>query len=148
MKPFVVLLCALFAANLMLAQTPPAPAQKKGAAKEAAKKEDEIGKIEGTELARPNGKFLGLTLQEGKYKVTFYNEKKKPMKVDVLRATARWPNMHGPGNNRTVLNVAGDGTFLLGQQFVRGPYAFKLILSLIKSEDGTEAETYSVDFRG
>jgi hypothetical protein len=148
MKPVLVLLCALFAANFLLAQNPPRPAQQKGAAKKAEKAEEEVPKIEGTQLARPNGKFLGLTLQEGKYKVAFYDEKKKPAKVDVLRATARWPNLHGPGNNRTVLNVAGDGTYLLGQQFVRGPYTFKLILSLIKSEDGTEAETYTVDFRG
>jgi hypothetical protein len=147
MKPLLVLLCAVFAGVSLFAQPAP-PAKKAGPAKAVEKAEDEIGKIEGMEIARPNGTFLGLTLAEGKYKVTFYNAKKKPMKVDVLRATARWPNMHGPGNNRTVLNVAGDGTFLLGAQFVRGPYAFKLIISLIKSEDGTEAETHTVDFRG
>ncbi len=46
------------------------------------------------------------------------------------------------------MNPAGDGTYLLGAQFVRGPYSFKLFVTLILSEDGARTETYSVDFRG
>lgn len=148
MKTAVVLLAAVIAVGALQAQTRPAP--KPGAPKQDTKKEEEIGVIEGMTLARPNGHFLGLKLEGGKYKLTFYDKKKKPEKVDVTRATARWPNMHGPGDNRTVLNPAGDGTFLMGAQFVRGPYAFKLFITLLKGE-GNEAvgvETYTVDFRG
>ena len=148
MKTAVVLLAAVIAVGALQAQTRPAP--KPGAPKQDTKKEDEIGVIEGMTLARPNGHFLGLKLEGGKYKLTFYDKKKKPEKVDVTRATARWPNMHGPGDNRTVLNPAGDGTFLMGAQFVRGPYAFKLFITLLKGE-GNEAvgvESYTVDFRG
>ena len=148
MKTAVVLLAAVIAVGALQAQTRPAP--KPGAPKQDTKKEEEMGVIEGMTLARPNGHFLGLKLEGGKYKLTFYDKKKKPEKVDVTRATARWPNMHGPGDNRTVLNPAGDGTFLMGAQFVRGPYAFKLFITLLKGE-GNEAvgvETYTVDFRG
>lgn len=148
MKTAVVLLAAVIAVGALQAQTRPAP--KPGAPKQDTKKEDEIGVIEGMTLARPNGHFLGLTLEGGKYKLTFYDKKKKPEKVDVTRATARWPNMHGPGDNRTVMNPAGDGTYLMGAQFVRGPYAFKLFITLLRGE-GNEAvgvETYTVDFRG
>lgn len=109
-----------------------------------------MGVIEGTTLTRPNGHYLGLTLQDGKYKLTFYDKKKKPEKVDVTRATARWPNMHGPGDNRTILNPAGDGSYLMGAQFVRGPHSFKLFITLLRGE-GNEAvgvESYTVDFRG
>lgn len=109
-----------------------------------------MGVIEGMTLNRPNGHFLGLTLQDGKFKLTFYDKKKKPEKVDVTRATARWPNMHGPGDHRTILNPAGDGTYLMGTQFVRGPHAFKMFLTLLLGE-GDQAkgvETYTVDFRG
>lgn len=121
---------------------------KKTEAKKTA--EEEEGTIEGQVINRPNGKFLGLTLHEGKYKLTFYNEKKKPEPVDVTRASARWDNMHGPGFNRTVLNPAGDGTYLLGAQFVRGPHAFMLYLTLIKGEGETAdaSETYAIRFTG
>jgi hypothetical protein len=148
MKTAAVLLAAVIAVGALQAQTRPAP--KPGAPKQDTKKEDEIGVIEGMTLARPNGHFLGLKLEGGKYKLTFYDKKKKPEKVDVTRATARWPNMHGPGDHRTVMNPAGDGTYLMGAQFVRGPYAFKLFITLLRGE-GNEAvgvETYTVDFRG
>lgn len=95
------------------------------AAKPGAKKEEPMGKIEGTELARPNGLFLGLTLAEGKFKLTFYDKKKKPTTVDVTRGLARWANVHGPGDNRAVLNSDGANS-LVGAQFVRPPYVFKI----------------------
>ena len=152
MKPLRLLLSlslAVFAGSLLLAQT--APKGGKSAPKQQQKKaEEEMGTIEGLTLNRPNGKFLGLTLQDGKYKLTFYDEMKKPVKVDVTRATARWDNIHGPGFNRTVLNPAGDGTYLLGAQFVRGPHSFMLYLTLIRGEGETAdaSETYSFRFTG
>jgi hypothetical protein len=110
-------------------------------------KEEPMGVIEGITITRANGTFLGLTLADGKFKLSFYNKRKKPMPVDVTRAIARWPNVQGPGDNRTVLN--GSGTALVGTQFVRGPYVFIVFLTLLKGE-GDEAqavESYSVQFR-
>jgi hypothetical protein len=109
-------------------------------------KEEPMGTINGITIARPNGTFLGLTLVEGKFTLTFYNKKKKPMPVDVTRGIARWPNVHGPGDNRTVLNPSGNS--LVGAQFVRGPYVFILFITLLKGE-GDEAqavENYTVQF--
>lgn len=147
----MVILSAGLQAQTPAAPTPAAPA-KPGAAKSdpKAKPKEEMGKVEGIVLTRPNGLALGLTLVEGKFKLTFYDKMKKPAKVDVTRALARWPNVHGPGDNRTVLNPAGNGTFLMGAQFVRPPYSFKLYLTLMKGEgDSAEAvESYTVDFRG
>jgi hypothetical protein len=148
MKTLAAALALLIAVPIVQAQAtkPSLP----GKAAPAAKKDDEMGKIDGMTLNRANGTFLGLTLSEGKFKLTFYDKKKKPMKVDVTRATARWPNMHGPGDNRTIMNPAGDGTYLMGTQFVRGPHAFKLFITLLQGE-GSEAksvENYTVDFRG
>jgi hypothetical protein len=154
MKFPAVLLCAVIVVGVMQAQTSPAPKPPQkpvpGKAVPGTKEEETMGVIEGMTLNRPNGHFLGLTLQDGKYKLTFYDKKKKPEKVDVARATARWPNIHGPGDHRTVLNPAGDGTYLMGAQFVRGPHNFKLFLTLLR-EEGDQAkgvETYTVDFRG
>ncbi len=154
MKLAALLLSIVVTTGVMQAQTAPAPkppGSKPVPGKAApAAKEDEMGVIDGTTIARANGHFLGLKLEGGKYKLTFYDKKKKPEKVDVTRATARWPNMHGPGDNRTILNVAGDGTFLMGAQFVRGPHSFKLFITLLRGE-GNEAvavESYTIDFRG
>lgn len=137
------------------AQTPkpaePAKAEKPAApAKpDAKKKEEPMGKVEGIVLTRPNGLNLGLTMVDGKFKLTFYDKKKKPGQVDVTRALARWSNVHGPGDNRTVMNPDGVHA-LVGAQFVRPPYAFKLYLTLLKGEgDAAETvESYVVDFRG
>lgn len=125
--------------------TPAKPAKPDAKKKE---KEEPMGVIEGITITRPNGTFLGLSLADGKFKLTFYNKKKKPMAVDVTRALARWPNVHGPGDNRAILN--GGGTALVGSQFVRGPYVFNVFLTLLKGEgdDAEVVETYTVQFRG
>ncbi|MDP1578642.1 MAG: hypothetical protein Q8M02_00080 [Candidatus Didemnitutus sp.] len=123
-----------------------APAQpKRPADKNAAKA---APTIEGMEIKRGDGTYLGLTLLDGKFKLTFYDKEKEPMQANVIRVVARWPNVHGPGHNRTVLLPAGDGTFLHGAQFVRPPHAFKLYLILVAVEGSNETENINVDFRG
>lgn len=164
MKPIAVAVCLLFATSLMQAQTPPAtkPADPKAPAAKAApgkaapakpeakKKEEELPKIPGTEIVRPNGTKLGLQVVDGKFKLTFYDKKHKPMAMDVTRATARWPNTRSgtPSDYRTVLN--GSGTALVGARPVFPPYTFTVFLTLLQGE-GEEAkavETYTVAIKG
>jgi hypothetical protein len=125
------------------------PAKPANVTKPAVKKEEPLGKIEGTAITRPNGLYLGLTVADGKFKLTFYDKKKKPATVDVTRGLARWANVHGPGDNRAVLNPDGAHS-LVATQFVRPPYVFKIYLTLTKGDgDAAEAaETYVVDFHG
>ena len=111
-------------------------------------KEEVMGIIPGTTIARANGTFLGLEVVGGNFKLTFYNKKKKPMAMDVTRATARWPNPRSPGDNRTVLN--GSGNALVGAKPDLPPFTFNVYLTLLQGE-GDEAkavETYTVGFRG
>jgi hypothetical protein len=168
MKPTAVAVCLLFATSLMQAQTPPAakpadpkapaakatpakPATGKAApAKPEAKKEAELPKIPGTVIVRANGTKLGLEVVDGKFKLSFYDKKHKPMAMDVTRATARWPNTRSgtPSDYRTVLN--GSGTALVGARPVFPPYTFTVFLTLLQGE-GEEAkavETYTVPFNG
>lgn len=166
MKPIAVAVCLLFATSLMQAQTPPAakpadpraPAAKATPAKAApakatpakpeAKKEEELPKIPGTVIVRPNGTKLGLEVVGGNFKLTFYDKKHKPMAMDVTRASARWPNPRAPGDNRTVLN--GSGTSLVGARPVIPPFNFNVYLTLLQGE-GDEAkavENYTVPFKG
>lgn len=111
-------------------------------------KKEELPKIPGIVINRPNGNLLGLEVVGGKFKLTFYDKKHKPMTVDVTRATARWPNFRAPGDNRTVLN--GSGTALVGAKPVVPPLVFNVYLNLLMGE-GDEAkvvENYVVAFRG
>lgn len=167
MKTPVACLALLVAASLMSAQTaatkpsakpvvetkataPVKPSAKKDdkAAKKDDKPKQEEPKITGTVIARPNGTFLGLEVVGGNFKLSFYDKKKKAMAVDVTRATARWPNVRSPGDNRTVLNVSG--TALVGTKPVVPPFNFNVYLTLLQGEgDAARAvETYTVPFRG
>lgn len=104
-------------------------------------------KILGIAVARPNGGFLGILVEDGKFKISFYDAKKKPAKVDVARATARWPVHYKVFDERTVLNPKADGTALTSPTFVRPPYVFKLYLSLLVEGSEDAAESYVIDFR-
>jgi len=170
MKPIAVAACLLFATSLMQAQTPapaapatpadpkapaakdatPAPGKTTPAKKDDKKKPEELPKIPGTVITRPNGDFLGLEVVGGVFKLTFYDKKHKPMAMDVTRATARWPNTKSatPGQFRTVLN--GSGTTLIGQKPVVPPFTFNVFLTLLQGEedDAKVVENYTVAFKG
>lgn len=150
---FVGLCCAMSLAHAKpVPAKPTAPAV--APAKDAAKKTDgktveEEPKIPGVVITRPDGSFIGVTLEGGTFKLSFYDKKKKATDADVQRATARWPAQYKVGDDRTVLNLSSDGKSLGGGKPVRPPYVFKLWLTLLKGE-GDEAkavENYTVDFR-
>lgn len=135
------------------AQLPALTAQSSAPAKADAKKEA-APKIDGITIARPNGQFLGIALEGGTFKLSFYDEKKKPVPPDVTRAAARWNPNYKQGSERIILNLSADGKALVGAKPVRPPYAFKLFLTLLKAApeaggEGAEqaAETHVVDFR-
>lgn len=118
-------------------------------AKLPAKVEEEP-KIPGFVIPRDKGGYLGLTLENYCFKLSFYDAKKRPVKADVTRVRARWAPNYKVGNERTVLNLTPDGMALVSNQYVRPPYNFKLFLTFLK-EDGDDeqaaVEHYVVDFR-
>lgn len=148
---FVLLVVLVLGLGQLSAQTPKPGSATKTTTKAEEKKE---AKIEGIVIARPNGSFLGLTLDNGTFKLSFYDKNKKPVSVDITRAAARWNPNYKQGSERIILNVAGDGKALVGSKPVRPPYAFKLFLTLLKNDaagDGSApeqaVESYTVDFR-
>lgn len=122
------------------------PAAKAPAAK-AVKKEDEPGKIDGVAIPRAEG-FLGVQVVDGKFKVSFYDAKKKPVTPDIGRAVLRWDPKGKIGQDRAVL-MAGGGTALASDKYVRPPYNFKLYITLLKegADEAGPAESYTIDFR-
>ena len=127
----------------------PSPiALKPGAKAKPEVKKDAEPNIPGTTIARPNGTFLGLELDGNKFKLSFYDKKKKPVDPDVSHATARWPDPRGPRNLFCLL--APSGKALVGNKPVVPPFNFQVTFNLFQNEDekATAVETYVVPFRG
>ena len=130
------------------------PAAKKDAAKStvtkkapppAKKKEEPPAKIDGVEIARVKGGFLGLQVVNSNFVLTFYDEKRKKTAPDVVRAGLRWPVKYQPGPERTVLNPGGAG--LTSAKNVKPPLNFKVFISLYVEGNEEAVESYSVDYR-
>jgi hypothetical protein len=121
---------------------PPAPSPPSGAKIEGKAEPD--GTIVGLELARKDGRWLGLAIEDGNFKLRFYDQHKKPEKPDVARAAAHWDPVGKVGELHTVLNPEGDGLVLRAPQFVSPPFTFKVFLTLLSADDQV-VETFVVD---
>lgn len=121
------------------AQTAPKPAKPATPAEEPAK-------VDGLELARKNGGFLGLTVEGPRLVLKFYDAEKKPVDMDAIRASARWDPVNKTSDVRTVLNPSPDGKTLVSPLVVQPPLTFKVYLTLIAT-DGTAIESLVADLR-
>lgn len=125
----------------VLAQTSPRPAAPKQTAK--GEEEEKEGEVKGIALQRPDGRWLGVTMDGLNLRLTFYNKKKNPVAPDVARATARWNRPTVATADRAVLNLADDGVSLVGNQIVRKPWTFVVYLALVNDRDDV-SESYQV----
>lgn len=129
----------------------PATAPKTAAPKiTQKKKEDEMGKIEGVEVSRGEKGYFGLQVVGGAFKLTFYNDKKKPTAGGFDRAALRWNPINKKGDDRVVLLPDGGGQVFTAGSPVKPPYNFRVFVTLVKeATDGQPAanESYVVDFR-
>lgn len=124
---------------------PPAPTKKDDGKK---KKADEIGKIEGMEIARGTG-FLGIQIANGVFKLTAYNGKKKPVAADFTRVGLRWNPQNVKGPEHAMLLPSGGLGVFSSDKIVKPPHQFRLFITLIAGEgDAAPVESLSVDFRG
>ena len=116
----------------------------KPAVKSEAKKDDEMGKIEGIEIKRGDG-FMGIQLVNGTFKLSFYDAKKKLVASDVTRANLTWKVKYQPNPEKTVLMP--DGKALTSAKAVKPPYTFSLSITLVKGEAAdAPVENFAVDF--
>lgn len=123
----------------LVAQTPAKPAKPAPAPAEAP------AKIDGLEIARKNGGFLGLTVEGPRLVLKFYDADKKPVAPDVARAAARWNPVNKTGDVRSVLNPA-EGQSLASAAVVQPPLVFKVYLTLLDA-DGNAVESVIGDLR-
>lgn len=101
--------------------------------------------LPGVVIARGDG-WMSLSIENGTFRLGFYDAQKLPVAANVARASARWNNTLKTGELRTVLNPSPDGKALIGNQPVRGPYVFKVFLTLIDAE-GVAVSSHVIDFR-
>jgi hypothetical protein len=126
----------------LAAQTPPKPKTTKPA---PAPAEEEI-KIEGLEITRANGTFLGLTVEGPRLVLKFYGKDKKPAPIDVARAAARWDPLNKTGDERSIMNPNEANTALISTPVVKPPLVFKVYLTLLDA-DGKAVESIIADLR-
>jgi hypothetical protein len=104
--------------------------------------------IPGITIVRANGTFIGFEAVGGKFKLSFYDKKKKPMAVDVSGGLAHWANVRGPGDVRSPLSVSG--TALITDKPAIPPFNYNVFVTLLQGEgeNAKAVETYTVVFRG
>jgi hypothetical protein len=106
------------------------------------------GTISGTAIARANGGWLGLELRDHAFRLTFYDENKKPVPADATSAVLRWPVRYQPNDERTLLTPTDDPSVLASSYWVKGPLAFKLHIVLLTETKSDSPESYVIDFHG
>lgn len=100
--------------------------------------------LPGVVKPRPSGGFLTVEVVDGKFKIGFYDAKKKQMPLPAPRGTARWRSNRKISEERTVLSPGPDGKTLMSVGFVRPPFIFKVFLTLL-NEEGAAVESHVID---
>lgn len=124
----------------LVAQTPYKPA------KPAKAPVEEPAKIDGIEIPRQNGGFVGLTVDGVRLVLKFYDADKKPVALDVARAAARWTPINRKGEVRTVLNPDETGKALVSPPVALPPLVFTAYITLLDEHDKT-VEFFNADLR-
>jgi hypothetical protein len=102
------------------------------------------GKILGYAKMRPQGGWIGLEIKDSNFRLTFYNDKKKPVPADRSSAALRWSVHYQPNPERTELLPTDNPAVLASSYPVKAPYLFKVHVALLA--DGLpEPETYIFD---
>lgn len=135
----------LAAAGLCLALTVQA-GPSKSTVPATGKAQAEAPVIEGLEIARANGSYLGLRVVNGSWLLSFYDQEKKPVAVDVAMATTRWLPVNRKGREFCALNPGAEKSCLYGNRPVKPPYGFQLSLTLLDAK-GEVVESFSVKFQ-
>ena len=138
----IALLLSFAAAQAVQYAPAPSPAPKPAAPPSSSKDTAPAPKIEGIPLARNDGRWLGLAVEGGNFKLRFYDKDKKPVKPDAARAAVRWSPQGKIGEQHTVLNPAGNT--LTSPLLVPPPLTFRVYLTLLGADDQA-IETFVTD---
>ena len=107
--------------------------------------DDKEGTITGMPIKRAGSGWLGLEIKDDCFRLTFYNDKKKPVPADRPAAVLHWPVHYQPNDERTELGAGDDPSVLTSSYPVKAPHTFKLYITLLIS-GSADVESYVVDF--
>jgi hypothetical protein len=114
-------------------------------AAEDDKAKDKEGVVAGFAIKRDDSGWLGLEIKDNLFRMTFYNDKKKPVPANRPSAVVWWSVHYQPNPERTELTPTDDPAILASGYLVKDPHVFKLHITLLKPGT-TDVETYVVDF--
>jgi len=99
----------------------------------------------GLNIARTQGGWINLVVENNRLVATFFNAERKPVPPDVARIAARivYPARE---DRHVVLNPEGDA--LVSPPKVRPPHVFRVFLRLLVEGENETPETYSVLYPG
>jgi hypothetical protein len=112
------------------------------------KDKDEMGTVAGTPVERAQGGWLGIELKDNCFRLTFYNEKKKPTPADVSSAVFWWPVRYQPNAERTQLLPTDDPAVFASPYPVKAPHTFILHIVLLKADKPDTSEAYVINYSG
>lgn len=107
----------------------------------ATGEKEEMGVVKGFEIARADGRFLGVTTDGVSLVVTFYDKKKKPMKADAVRVNARWTDRI---KQRSAVLLPADESSFRSPPVLKPPYRYVAFIVLIGADE-KEMESYSLN---
>jgi hypothetical protein len=120
--------------------------------------EESEGTISGMPIQRAQGGWLGIEIKDQCFRMTFYNDRKRPVRADVAGAVLWWPVQYQPNNERVELTGSDDPAVLSSTKAIRPPYTFKLHITLLTDTNSSgsnpygaaapDPESYVVDFSG
>ena len=142
MKGAMFLVCAGLMLSGACAAAPSSPAAPTPPA------DEKEGTISGLAIPRNKGGWLGVEIKDGKFRITFYNDKKKPVPADRASAVLRWPVHYQPNSERTELLPTDDPAVLGSDYPVKAPYVFHQLHIVLMNPGGADLEAYDKDFSG
>ncbi len=145
-KPLLVAASLALFALLLLPTYSRAQTEEPNQEETAKTGDDEENKIPGTVLKRSNGSFLSITIENNCFKMAFYDAEKKQMAPDIARAAIRWSPKNKKGDERRILNPAGDDQTLVSPPPVQPPHNFRIFVTLL-NENNEAVESMNSEYR-
>ena len=101
--------------------------------------------LDGVVLPRASGGFLQIKMEGVHLFLRSYDEQKKPVAIDVDRATVRL-QFASRSPEQYVLVKSEDGLALTAGRPVRQPHVFRAYISLFKGESQEAVETFQAAY--
>lgn len=102
-------------------------------------------KLDGVVIKRGDGTYLTVTMEGPVMALKFFDQKKAPKVADVTTGVVRFV-FSGRRPEHRALALSADGKSMLQVRPFHPPFVFKAFITLSRSENDPNPETYTVDY--